>query len=106
MGVEGVRSERQPSALVLPHECTGCSILIRTTCRVCSLPRRFFVAPAKENSPRVRPLLEAMASGLPILASNVARYRWAVGGNESGLLVSTKQPGAWEEALLRGEQRA
>ena len=60
-----------------------------------------FVAPAKENSPRVRPLLEAMASGLPILASNVARYRWAVGGNESGLLVSTKQPGAWEEALLR-----
>ena len=60
-----------------------------------------FVAPALDDSPRVRPILEALASGLPVLASDTARYRWAVQENVSGLLVPLEGKAAWEQALTR-----
>ena len=60
-----------------------------------------FVAPALDDSPRVRPLLRAMACGLPVLASDTARYRWTVEDNVSGLVVPLGGQAAWEQALIR-----
>ncbi len=60
-----------------------------------------YVAPAKDNSPSVRPLLHAMAAGLPVLASNTGRYSWAVSENKTGLLVEGTDKTSWEDAILR-----
>lgn len=60
-----------------------------------------FVAPALDDSPLIRPVLRALASGLPVLASDTDRYRWAVQENESGLLVPMEGKAAWEQALTR-----
>ncbi|MFT6364183.1 MAG: glycosyltransferase involved in cell wall biosynthesis, partial [Planctomycetota bacterium] len=60
-----------------------------------------FVAPALDDSPLIRPVLRALACGLPVLASDTDRYRWAVQNNESGLVVPMEGKPAWEKALTR-----
>jgi len=61
-----------------------------------------FLAPAVDDRPSARPLKQAMACGVPVLASDVARFSWAVEDGGTGLLI----PGpastvAWEEAMTR-----
>lgn len=58
-----------------------------------------FAAPAFDDRPAARWVLRAMACGLPVLAANVARFRWAVEDGERGLLVDPSDGAAWEAAL-------
>jgi phosphatidyl-myo-inositol alpha-mannosyltransferase len=46
-------------------------------------------------------LLEAMAAGAPIVASDIPGYRDVVSDGEQGLLVEPKNPGAIADAVLR-----
>jgi phosphatidyl-myo-inositol alpha-mannosyltransferase len=46
-------------------------------------------------------LLEAMAAGAPIVASDIPGYRDVVSDGEQGLLVERKNPGAIADAVLR-----
>lgn len=46
-------------------------------------------------------LLEAMAAGLPVVATDVEGSREILGSNESGLLVPPRQPAKLAEAILR-----
>jgi phosphatidyl-myo-inositol alpha-mannosyltransferase len=59
-----------------------------------------FCAPAQGASGGVT-LLEAMAAGKPILASDVEGYRDLVTHGREGELLSPDDPGAWARALVR-----
>ncbi len=59
-----------------------------------------FCAPAQGPSGGVT-LLEAMAAGKPILASDVEGYRDVVTHGREGELLSPDDPGAWARALVR-----
>jgi phosphatidylinositol alpha-mannosyltransferase len=59
-----------------------------------------FCAPAQGPSGGLT-LLEAMASGKPILASDVDGYRDVLTHGREGELLSTDDPGAWARALVR-----
>ncbi len=50
-------------------------------------------------------LLEAMAAGTPIVASDIEGYRAVVSHQVEGLLVSPRDPGALADALIRVLQR-
>ncbi|HEY6425110.1 MAG TPA: glycosyltransferase family 4 protein [Pseudonocardiaceae bacterium] len=53
-------------------------------------------------------LIEAMAAGTPVLASDLDAFRLVLGGGQAGLLVRPGAPAAWAEALgdlLDDEQR-
>jgi glycosyltransferase involved in cell wall biosynthesis len=59
-----------------------------------------FVLPSeREGMPLV--LLEAMAMGLPIVATNVTGNRDVVGNDKNGLLIPYNDTGALRQALLR-----
>lgn len=60
-----------------------------------------FAAPALSNRSNSRWVLSAMASGVPILCSDIPRFSWAVDEGESGLLVTPDSEPAWEVALTR-----
>ena len=63
-----------------------------------------FLAPAIDDRPPSRPLLQALASGVPVLASDVPRFRWAVTDDRNGLLVPAGEgpsTEAWEGVLTR-----
>lgn len=49
-------------------------------------------------------VVEALAAGLPVVASDVKGVREVLGGGEWGVLVSGEQPGDWAAALRRHEQ--
>jgi len=59
-----------------------------------------FVAPSLDGGP-VRPVVEAMAAGLPVIASAVGDLPELLGGGTAGLLVPVGDP----EALARAIQR-
>jgi phosphatidylinositol alpha-mannosyltransferase len=59
-----------------------------------------FCAPAQEPSEGLT-LLEAMAAGKPILASDVDGYRDVLTHGREGELLSPDDPGAWARALVR-----
>ena len=59
-----------------------------------------FCAPAQEPSGGLT-LLEAMAAGKPILASDVEGYRDVLTHGREGELLSCDDPGAWARALVR-----
>jgi phosphatidylinositol alpha-mannosyltransferase len=59
-----------------------------------------FCAPAQGPSSGAT-LLEAMAAGKPVLASDVAGYRDVVQHGREGELVAPDDPAAWARALLR-----
>jgi phosphatidylinositol alpha-mannosyltransferase len=59
-----------------------------------------FCAPAQEASEGLT-LLEAMAAGKPILASDVEGYRDVLTHGREGELLSPDDPGAWARALVR-----
>jgi phosphatidylinositol alpha-mannosyltransferase len=59
-----------------------------------------FCAPAQGPSGGVT-LLEAMAAGKPVLASDVEGYRDVVTHGREGELLSSDDPGAWARALVR-----
>jgi phosphatidylinositol alpha-mannosyltransferase len=46
-------------------------------------------------------LLEAMAAGKPVLASDVAGYREVIQHGREGELVAPDDPAAWARAILR-----
>jgi phosphatidylinositol alpha-mannosyltransferase len=48
-----------------------------------------------------RPLLEAMAAGRPVLATDVEAHREIVQHGREGELLSATDPGAWSRALVR-----
>lgn len=60
-----------------------------------------FVAPALDERPTSRWLRAALSAGLPVLASDVERFRWCVPHEEHGLLVPEPTGAAWEAALTR-----
>lgn len=57
--------------------------------------------PAREDRGSGLSLIRAMASGLPTLASDLARHRFLVEPEESGLLVPPDDLTAWTETLQR-----
>jgi phosphatidylinositol alpha-mannosyltransferase len=59
-----------------------------------------FCAPAQEPSEGLT-LLEAMAAGKPVLASDVEGYRDVLSHGREGELLSPDDPGAWARALVR-----
>jgi phosphatidylinositol alpha-mannosyltransferase len=59
-----------------------------------------FCAPAQEPSGGLT-LLEAMAAGKPVLASDVEGYRDVLGHGREGELLSPTDPGAWARAIVR-----
>lgn len=59
-----------------------------------------FCAPAQEPSEGLS-LLEAMAAGKPVLASDVEGYRDVLTHGREGELLSPDDPGAWARALVR-----
>lgn len=60
-----------------------------------------FVAPGADERASSRWPCAALAAGLPILAADVERHRWAVAHEERGLLVPEQTRAAWEAALTR-----
>ena len=59
-----------------------------------------FCAPSQEPSEGLT-LLEAMAAGKPVLASDVEGYRDVLSHGREGELLSPDDPGAWARALVR-----
>ncbi|MDF1800826.1 MAG: glycosyltransferase family 4 protein [Planctomycetota bacterium] len=62
------------------------------------------IAPAVDDRPSTRPVLQALAAGVPVIASDVARYRWAVPDDVHGLLVPCPDGtvrSCWEAVLTR-----
>lgn len=60
-----------------------------------------FVAPAVDDGPQCGWLMRAMASGLPVLASDIPRFSWIVKDGEHGLVLPPSEDLAWESALTR-----
>ena len=58
-----------------------------------------FCAPATRNESFGIVLLEALATGLPVLASDLPGYRFVVRHGTDGALVGRPGPAAWAEAL-------
>ena len=52
---------------------------------------------ASEGGPLV--LVEAMAAGCPVVGHDVGGAREMVDGGEAGVLVASRDPAAWEEAV-------
>lgn len=66
-----------------------------------------FLAPAVDERRSARHVVRALASGVPVLASDVGRFRWAVADDHDGLLVPAGEgpsTEAWEAALTRAMQ--
>jgi glycosyltransferase involved in cell wall biosynthesis len=59
----------------------------------------FVLSSVREGSPNV--VLEAMASGCPVIATNVGGVPELIGDQDSGLLVTPNDPGQLSSALLR-----
>jgi phosphatidylinositol alpha-mannosyltransferase len=59
-----------------------------------------FCAPATEGESFGIVLLEAMACGKPVIASNIEGYASVMHHNEEGLLVTPKDVEGWAEALM------
>jgi phosphatidylinositol alpha-mannosyltransferase len=60
-----------------------------------------FCAPASGRESFGIVLLEAMASGVPVLASAIQGFSQVIKDEHNGLLVETGEPGAWAAALER-----
>lgn len=60
-----------------------------------------FAAPAVDDRASSRWLGAALAAGLPVLAQDVERFRWAVEHEQRGLLVEEPTSAAWEAAFTR-----
>jgi phosphatidyl-myo-inositol alpha-mannosyltransferase len=68
------------------------------------LPRYYasadlFCAPATGGESFGIVLLEAMASGVPVIASDIPGFRQVVGHDEDGLLVPPKEPALWASSI-------
>lgn len=60
-----------------------------------------YVSPATGNESFGIVLLEAMACGTPIVASDIAGYRWVVTPGKEGLLIPPRSPRHLADALVR-----
>lgn len=60
-----------------------------------------FANPALNDHATARWMLSAMASGVPIVCSDIARFNWAVDHEKNGLLVAVNDEPAWEAGLTR-----
>ncbi len=58
-----------------------------------------YLAPTRRASFGIT-LLEAMACGAPVVASDLAGHRFVLGGSGAGHLLEPADPGAWAEAIL------
>lgn len=96
-----VESEAIPDVLFLGH--VEAAMLPR-----CYASADVFCAPAMGRESFGIVLLEAMASGVPVLASAIQGFSQVVSHGEDGLLVRTGDAAAWAEALdgiLADDQR-
>lgn len=98
-----VESEAIPDVLFMGH--VPADMLPR-----CYASADVFCAPAVGRESFGIVLLEAMASGVPVLASAIQGFSQVVTHGETGLLVATGDPAAWTVALERiltddGERR-
>jgi phosphatidylinositol alpha-mannosyltransferase len=89
-----VESEAIPDVLFLGH--VDAEMLPR-----CYASADVFCAPAIGRESFGIVLLEAMASGVPVLASAIQGFSQVVTHNETGLLAATGDPTAWTVALER-----
>jgi phosphatidylinositol alpha-mannosyltransferase len=81
-----------------------CEVLFLRSVTPDLLPRVYasadvFCAPATENESFGIVLLEALATGLPVLATDLPGYRFVVRHGTDGVLVTRPDPAAWAEAL-------
>jgi phosphatidylinositol alpha-mannosyltransferase len=58
-----------------------------------------FLAPAQYGESFGVVLLEAMAAGCPLIASDIAGYRDVLAGSGAGILVAPDDPDAWAAAI-------
>jgi phosphatidylinositol alpha-mannosyltransferase len=84
LGVPDVEFLGHVPAAVLPHYYTAADV---------------FCAPATGGESFGIVLLEAMASGVPVVASDIPGFAQVVSPEVDGLLVKPRQPQAWASAL-------
>ena len=90
--------ERQAEALGVPD------VLFRGHVSAEDIPRYYasadvFCSPATGSESFGIVLLEAMASGVPVIASTIPGFSQVVSNGVDGVLAPPKQPGAWVDAL-------
>lgn len=86
-----VRSRGLPATLYGPLSSEGTANLYRRA--------DLFLAPAQYGESFGVVLLEAMASGCAIIASDIAGYRDVLAGSGAGLLVARDDPDAWATSI-------